>query len=372
MSGWRPTPAEERWQVLGERHPLLRTLARAVPEAGPWRRATLLTRCLLFVFGVFAAGLSLGVIRLFGLPLPGIVTGCVLLGVAELLIRRRHLFASGIEEALWASGAATIGFEWLELLRGSDVAALSWMATFAAITGWRLLNPLFTTLAVLLASVALALFTGGGGLASNTTVAGLACFLLGGAALAAGAARFQRPSHDRMLDWLVVTLPLAGYFWLRWNRNAPLTLQALRELDLATLQPLLLVVVYSLVALWTGMRRRTHAPLFAALACVPLLAFELRAVTGLALHWRLMLWGGLGLLLAILVERRLREPRRGLTSRDVEGPLVALELAQLGGTALTSSQTSAHAAGATTNTAPAPRVEGQGGSFGGGGASGRF
>lgn len=369
MSGAQPTPAEERWQALAGRHPSLRTLAGAAPEAGPWRRTTLLTRCLLFVFGVFAAGLSYGVIRLFGLPLPGIVTGCVLVGVAELLIRRRHLFASGIEESLWACGAAMFGFEWIELLlRGSDVVAVSWMALFAALTGWRLLNPMFTTLAALLASVALALATGGGGLASDTSIAGYACFLSGGIALAAGAIRFERPSHDRMLDWLVVILPVAGYLWLCWNRNGPLTLQSLRDLDLAVLQPLLLLALYGVAALLTGLRRRTHAPLLAALACLPLLAFELRAVTGLALHWRLILWGGLGLLLAIVVERLLREPRDGLTSRDVEASLPALELVQLGSTALAS----AHATGASSGAAPAPRVEGQGGSFGGGGASGRF
>lgn len=367
MSAARPTPAEERWQALAGRHPLLCTLARAAPEAGLWRRTTLLTRCLLFVFGVFAAGLSYGVIRLFGLPLPGIVTGCVLVGVAEMLIRRRHLFASGIEESLWACGAAMIGFEWIELLlRGSDVAAVSWMALFAALTGWRLLNPMFTTLAALLASVALALATGGGGLASDTTIAGYACVLSGGIALAAGAIRVERPSLDRMLDWLVVTLPVAGYLWLRWNQSATVTRQSVR--DLAALQPLLLVLVYGGVALLVGLRRRAHAPLFAALACVPLLAFELRALTGLALHWRLVLWGGLGLLLASVVERMLREPRDGVTSREVEAPFAALELVQLGGNALTS----AHVASASGSAAPAPRVEGQGGSFGGGGASGRF
>jgi len=369
VSGARPTPAEERWQVLGERHPAVRTLARAAPEAGPWRRATLLTRCLLFVFGVFVVGLSYGVIRLFAVPLPGIVTGCVLVGIAEALIRRRHLFASGIEEALWGCGAAMIGFECFELLlRGGDVAALSWMALIAAIAGWRLLNPLFTTLAALLASAALALSTGGGGLASDTTCAGLACFLLGGVALVAGSTRFERPSHDRMLDWLVVTLPLAGYFWLRWNRNALPTLQSLRDLDLVVLAPLALVLAYGFATLLTGLRRRTHAPLLAMLVCLPLLAFELREVTGLALHWRLILWGGVGLLLAIVVERALREPRDGLSSREAGSPGAALELAQLGGTALTG----AHAAGASGGASPAPRVEGQGGSFGGGGASGRF
>ena len=30
-------------------------------------------------------------------------------------------------------------------------------------------------------------------------------------ALLAGAVRLERPSHDRLLDWLVIVMPVAGY-----------------------------------------------------------------------------------------------------------------------------------------------------------------
>jgi len=369
MSAFRPTAAEERWRVLAERYPSLRPLARGAAEAGPWKYATLLSRCLFFVLGLSAAGLGFGVIDLFGFPAAGVVTGLVLLGIAETLIRRRHLFASGIEESLWAAGAAMIAFELFKQFGPArDSTGLLLMASVLALAGWRLLNPLLTTVAAVLASGSLALARARGGLFEHVAGAGYACFALGFVALAAGAGRFQRPSHDRMLDWLVVTMPVIGYLWLTPDRHGPLTLQALGDGALLPLLSLLLVTTFGLAALVTGLRRRTHAPLIAVLACVPLLAWELRALSGLALQWWLILWGGLGLLVAIGVERALRGSRGGITSRNVEEPNAALELARLGSAALATPPTGAAAAGA----APAPGVEGQGGRFGGGGASGRF
>jgi hypothetical protein len=197
--------------------------------------------------------------------------------------------------------------------------------------------------------------------------AGQACFALAFIVLAAGARRFERPSHDRMLDWLVVVMPVVGFFWLTLNRTGPLTLQGLRNGALPAFLPLLLVSTFGLAALATGLRRRTHAPLYAALAAVPLLAWELRAVTGLAPHWRLILWGGLGLAVAIGLERALRHARDGLTSRDPGEPDAALELAQLGSAAL-----AAPPAGTASPAPSSPAVEGQGGGFAGGGASGRY
>jgi hypothetical protein len=258
-------------------------------------------------------------------------------------------------------------FELFELWRPvSDAAGLLLVATALALAGWRLLNPLLTTVAAVLASGSLALALARG-MFEGVEGAGQTCFALAFIVLAAGARRFERPSHDRMLDWLVVVMPVVGFFWLSLNRTGPLTLQVLRDGALPAFLPLLLVSTFGLAALATGLRRRTHAPLFAALAAVPLLAWELRAVTGLAPHWRLILWGGLGLAVAIGLERALRHARDDLTSRDLGEPDAALELAQLGSAAL------ATPPGGTAGTGPSsPAVEGQGGGFAGGGASGRY
>jgi hypothetical protein len=367
MSDFRPTIAEERWRVLAQRYPSLQSLARDAAQAGPWKYATLLTRCLFFVLGLFAASLAYGVIRLLGFPVAGLVTGLVLIGVAEWLIRTRHLFASGIEESLWSVGAAMLAYElFRQLLSGSDATGVLLMATALALAGWRLLNPLLTTVAAVLVSLWLAILVGRGWSLAHFEDAGYACFAIGFIALAAGAWRFQRPSYDYMVDGLVVVMPAIGYVWLTVNRNGPLTLQTLGEGDLPPLLPLLLVVAFGCIALLTGLRRRTHAPLIALLACVPMLAYELRALTGLALQWRLILWGSIGLLVAIVLERALRGARAGITSLHLEESGTALELAQLGSAAIATPSIGASGA------APAPDVEGQGGGFGGGGASGRY
>lgn len=366
MSAARPTPAEERWHALAERYPSLAARVLQAGGAGPWKYATLLSRCLFFVLGLFAAGLGYGVIDLVGIPATGLVTGLVLIGIAEGLIRRRRIFASGIEEALWSSGAAMIAIDLLETWRPvGDAAGLLLVASALALAGWRLLNPLLSTVAAVLASGSLALALARG-MFENVEGAGQVCYAAAFLALAAGARRFERPSHDRMLDWLVVAMPVVGYAWLTLNRNLPITVQGLREGSLLLLLPLLLVVAFGLAALATGLRRRTHAPLFAVLASVPVLAWELRAMTGLAPHWRLILWGGLGLGVSVGLVRALRAARHGITSREVGEPDAALELAQLGSAALTTPATGSGSPG------PSPTVEGQGGSFAGGGASGRY
>jgi len=97
--------------------------------------------------------------------------------------------------------------------------------------------------------------------------------------------------------------------------------------------------------------------------CIACLAIELRKLTGLALQARLILWGCIALVAAVLLERYLRRPRAGITSQklgDSEGALSLLEIA-----------------GAATLTppvlaAPADGVAPGEGRFGGGGASGSY
>jgi hypothetical protein len=369
MSNFVPTAADERWRVLAERYPSLQSLVRTDQHATNWKYASLLTRCLFFVLGLFVAGLVYSVFNLIGLPAPGFIAAAILIGAAEWLIQRKHLFASGIEESLWVAGLMMLVFELLSVGAYSNATlGFSLAAVALGLAGWRLLNPLFTTLAVAAASAALAFGSSHNWNFQLAPSAGYYCFALGLLALAAGSYTFARPSHDRMLDWLVVAMPLFGFFWLLWQRTAPLTLALLPQASLAMLLPVLLVFGYGCAAILVGLQRRQHAPLIAALVCIVLLAYELRALTGLALQWRLIMWGLLGLVTALLVERLLRTPRRGITSQDIEEPNPALQLAQLGSTTLATATANDAAAG----TAPEKGVDGQGGGFGGGGASGRF
>jgi hypothetical protein len=79
-------------------------------------------------------------------------------------------------------------------------------------------------------------------------------------------------------------------------------------------------------------------------------------------HWELIIAGGGLLAAAIVVERRLRDRTEGLTSSALDEP-AGLDIVQLAGAAHLTPPAGA---------APPEAVQGQGGSFSGGGASGRF
>ena len=103
---------------------------------------------------------------------------------------------------------------------GGTVETLVLIAAVGA-AGLRLLNPLVTTCAVIAfvywvgsTATARALDQAiGGGV--TTIIVGCALATL---ALVLGAREYRRPSHDRMLDWLVATLPVAAYVQpATWN-----------------------------------------------------------------------------------------------------------------------------------------------------------
>jgi hypothetical protein len=349
----RPTIAAERWLALGASYRALRDSALRQNEVTGWRTATLLTRVLFFALGIAAAMTTLGIFALLNPPFWIFLAGIALLAAAEWLIAARRLFASGIEEALWTAGslAALVGL--IEPLNfGHDAPPAFAVAVGLAVAAWRLLNPLLSALSALAFSVAIALqqdiWQGRGVL-----IPAIFCFALGLLALWFAAYQYRRPAHDRALGWLMVAMPAAGYFWTLWG-NSGSTIKAV-----AVLGPLL----FGSVAFVLGIARRQHAAIIAALVCVVLLAVELRHVTGLPLHWRLILWGIVALLLSTVLERWLRKPRSGITSLDVEDPSAAIDLLQIGGASI-----------ATASATPdvQPGFSGQGGQFGGGGASGKF
>ncbi len=366
----RPTPSQERWLAVARRY---RGQLRVPPGAGrtgPWRGKSLPVRMALFVLGLLAGGMVAVILGLLGMPAGIVVAGIALVAVAEWLIRSRGLFNAGIEEGLWTCGIGLVALDQSGVLRGGGERVLEGLLAGAlAIAGVRLLNALLTTAGALLAGVALYSAIGIRwppvlpDWAPPSSVVGTLCYLAALAALAAGARSYQRPAHDRMLDGLVCTLPVAGYLWVGhpgWNASGfdYRHVHSLRELYVP-LAPLLV----ALVALSTGLRRRTHAPLVAAMACMACVAVELRASSGLRTEVRLVVEGGILLAACFALDRWLRSPRNGIgvqrPGRD-ESTLDAIQ--QAGSMALGS-----------THMKPAePGFRGGGGTFGGGGASGRF
>lgn len=357
-----PSPQDERWLAVANRYPSLHDAAEA--RAGGWKTPSLLSRVLMFVLGLFAAGLIGG--SLLFVPGHWLVAGIAMVAAGEWLIRSRRLVQGGIEEAMILCGAIAIVAELLVQISGVGDAMSAVLLSLAVLAaGLRLRNPWFTTVAAIGLSMALA-FAGEGkafGSRSHTVLAMAFCIVVAIGALVAGARRWERPSDDRRLDGLVIAMPIAAQGWALAEWSAPLRLSSLGPDGSGALVPAVLALAFAIVLALTGLRRRTHAPLVGALIQLAFLGWSLRELTGLPLYGRMILWGGVLLALGFALDRGLRRPRAGITSSPL-GPRSRLDdLAQVYG--------AAHVAPATIAPASASD-EGHGGNFGGGGASGRF
>lgn len=372
MSRWRPSPGEERWLEVATR------LGGALPRGalaertGGWRSTGPLARAALFVLGLVAAVLLFGILG-FGDESMLLVAGLVAAAAAEWLTVRKSLHASGIEEGLCVAGLLLVGV-WVSMrisatlgIPGYEPARVV-LAVAAGLAGLRLLNPFVTTCAV----IALIDWLGSTSIARAIDMsagAGITGFLCGCAlaalALALGRRTYQRPSHDRMLDWLVVTLPVAAYLpQAAWSAVVEAgDVAATPSNHLATAPVLLALGVCMLLV---GLRRRRHAPLMGFMGCVACLGVEIRLATALATETWLILCGLFALVSGIALDRYLRQPRNGMTSAkltDREGPL---DLLQTAGAAVLAGRA------APEVPAAAPAVTPGEGRFGGGGASGSY
>jgi hypothetical protein len=166
-----------------------------------------------------------------------------------------------------------------------------------------------------------------------------------------------------MLDWLLVAMSLL----LLFGRSAWGLLVSMPDAPAGgTSRAFIacgLLALLAVLSLATGLRRRRHAPLLAGLLFAAGLAVELRfAIGGPTEAW--LLCSGVALMTAsALLERRLREPRRGITSARLSDRIGPLDLLQSVGAAVLTRSAQ------TEPPAPAPEHEGR---FGGGGASGNF
>ena len=372
MSRWRPSPDEERWLTVADELGVAVPRAALAERTGGWRSTGPLARIALFALGFVAAALLFGVLG-FGSETMLLTAGLSATLAAEWLAVRKRLYASGIEEGLTAAGFLMIGLwiavEILPAPNGGNTS-LHMLVVIAAVgaAGLRRLNAFVTTCAVL----GLVHWVGSTGLADTLDVAigkGMTAFVAGCAlaalALALGAREYRRPSHDRMLDWWVATLPIAAY--AQSPRIAELEAAGVANgAGTSRLLVVALLLVLGAMMLTAGLKRRRHAPLWGFLGCAAALAIELRAAVPVAPETWLIAWGLIVLVAGVTLDRYLRESRGGLTSAPLtkgEGPL---DLLQIAGSALLAHRAAPEAPSAE------PGFEGGGGKFGGGGASGRY
>jgi hypothetical protein len=350
MTELRPTLQQERWMAAAARlkirnHPWI------AQRTGGWIALSFIARCAFFVLGAVACGLAADVLEILWGSAAQLAAGVTSLAVAEWLIMRRRLFHAGAEEALWTGGLLLLAVHFLH--SGADLTASVAVALALAAAAMRLLNPFLLTLAFAAASVAIDL-AGGRRLWGESDVAiaaSIFCYGAGAVALLLARIRFSRPSHDRMLSWLMVIMPLCGFLWLA-SQLSP----AVRAgTGLAS-------GIFALAALIVGIRRRSHAALLACMASLGCVAYQLRDVTTLPLKLKLIVWGSAALLAALGLNRYLRTPRRGITSRQLGDGTAALDLMQWVG-----------AGALSPNAAPqAAPLKGGGGTFSGGGADGSY
>ncbi len=382
---WRPSVDEERWLVLARRLAVAGRVAVgarpgaalpreiAVERGGGWRGTGPLARIASFALGLLAAALLIGLLYLVGGGHESslLVAGLTALAVAEGLILAKRLHASGIEEGLWVAGAL-LAAGWLVATAFADAGqAASIFVLIAAlgVAGLRLLNPLVTTAAVV-ALVHWARSTVPAQAVDAYAGPGVAVLLFGSAlallALALGARTYRRPSHDRMLDGMVATLPAAAYVFAESAAHATAESGVVSAVDGARWITVVLLLLVGATLLATGLRRRRHAPLWGALGCLTCLGVELQASTGLAVETWLLVCGFAALAVGAIVDRVLRRPRDGLTSTPLDDGDGSLDRLQTPGAAIL--------AGRATP-APPPVDSGMtpgGGRFGGGGATGSF
>jgi hypothetical protein len=282
MKALNPSAEQERWIEAASRLHLRRDLPWIAQRAGSWIAPSLIARCAFFVLGAVAGSLTAAVFEILHGALS--VAGLMMLIAAEVLIQRKLLFHAGIEEALWTGGLLAVVLDLMEGPGGSGVSAAIFIALSFAIAGMRLLNPLFTALAAVAVSVAIDL-AGGHRLVGDPSTAiapGVFCYAAGTLALLAGGMQIRRPSHDQMLSWLVVSMPLCGFFWLA---------AAVQPAPGVRVFAALASVAMGIAALMLGLRRRAHAPLLSFLVCGGCLAYELRDLTALPLKLKLIVGG---------------------------------------------------------------------------------
>ncbi len=355
MRSLRPSTDEERWLALAARLPSVADTRSHAESSGHWKTVGWMKRSALFLLGIICAALTYVVLELMHPPGAPWICAALLLGAAEWLIVGRRLFGCGIEELLEAASLVIVAIFAVDFWHGRhDSMTLLLIAIAFGLAGLRLLNPLFSTVSVISLSGAVHEFIVQQGHSSPSAAAWLSgglCFVVGTAALAGCKMEFRRPSYDRMVDWLVVAMPLCGYLWIGAGGIAPSSIWLTAGLLLA----------FGGTALAVGVRARWHAPLGAFMLCAGCLAYDLRRISGVSLQERLMLGGGAVLLIAVALDRYLRVPRRGITSRQLETD-DSLDLLQLAGTV----------ALAPHGSADPDKFKGGGGASSGAGASGNY
>jgi hypothetical protein len=325
----RPTVAEER------------AIAAGAPTE--WKSFSLLARIGFFILGVLCAGALSGFLYAVTRSNKGsaLVTAIACFVLAEFLIGVHRFFRAGIDEAAWLSGAIALAFFFADFDSGWPTAVAMVGVAFIA-AAIRLLNPLFAAVGALILPFAI-----------DPPSTMTACYAIGAVvALALLPLPRRRPSAEHTLGALAVVMPLAAYLG---GKNGEFHFHPAVAAAL---------LIYAAAALLLGLRFRLHAPFIALFPALGCFAVEVRELTGMSLEARLIVWGIVLLGVSIAIERLLRAPRYGFTSRQLDDDRLS-DLLQL----TIAIPVGAHSVRPSES---GPQLESGGSSFGGAGAGGDF
>lgn len=301
----------------------------------PWRVNGVFAQIVFFLLTCSGLGAFYGLAALFSSQkAAGVFTGVVALIVAELLIRRKQWWATGVETALWIGGL----FSLISALpsRGTPESLLVIAAAFA-FAGARVRQPLFGAIA---AGVVAHYFE------ERFDLGTLAALLIAAGAMFALLRTWQRASTEWLLVFTSLGLPIVAAVEAdaRWR-----------------VVTIVLFLAYAALALLLGITRRHHAFLIGALFPFAVAVTELADDIPIADEAKIAIAGAFLLAISLVLTRALRDRTAGFVLTPAKLTSFDEDL-QVAATIAMKPETSA-----TPAAAPA-----SGGQFGGAGSSGEY
>jgi hypothetical protein len=347
VSLW-PTVEEEREMALREQFGS--RVALPLPE-GRWSSSSSIAAAVFFVLTCLAIGAFFGLLALFHMA-KGFVTAVFCIALAEYLIRKRRMFGTGIESALWLGGLFAFIFG---LPSEGKVEALLVFAAASAIAGFRMRNAFFGALAAILIVGYLAVKFERWELTGRHAffvIAVIVALVVAVASALALLRTWQRPSTEALFASLAVSMLLTAFIvgkFESWSLHFDIRI---------ALTFLVLAAIFLVAGVWF----RHHVLLLCAAIATACATFDLQDLVDWNWEWKVIAAGVVMFVVGAGLGRFLRERTTGLVVTGADSSLMGL--AQAAATFVVSHPVE-----------PAPAESGfagGGGSFGGGGASGGY
>jgi hypothetical protein len=345
---WFPGPSVEE-----ERTEELRHLPVTGVAATAWRHNGVMLRIVFGILAIVALAALFGFFAVLSMPKEWL-TGLIAIGTAEWLIRRYHFFATGVESALWISGAFVLIFT---LPSSGKIEAILVFAFAAGLAGWRMRDAAFGGVASILVIAYVAAKW------QSVPMTMIAASMLAIAAALAMRRTLQRPSTNWLFAGIALVMPMTGYaatIFLRIFHN------------FASSLPLAMILAATAILLLAmGIAWRDRVLLISGTISLALVAVELQDRVGGSMEVKVIAFGLLFIAAGVLLARTLRGATRGFVTTPVR--IAAYDDAmQIGGIIAIAP----HGEHAASHDAGGPQLADSAGptdkSFGGAGAGGGF